>query len=236
MTTETRRGLANLLLALLVVPLAAYIALGGPQEDFVRNLFLLAGIPLVVGNFVIKRIFPVVPLDPDAFTIDGLEENRIYQPGRNLAPKIIAIFPIAFGLAFSLHGYVGGSALLLAFGSVVLAAGIWTLFAKTCRYVDLEKQVVIKRGQWLWFRWQEKIPLARFDRVTIVRYSGGGNSNIPSFAVNLAEKHSRDGATGFNLNMNLANFSGASLYERALRYGQRCAELTGLPFVDNKEF
>ncbi|SDK63678.1 hypothetical protein [Microbulbifer yueqingensis] len=236
MTTESKRSLANLLLSLLVVPLAIHIAFSGNSEDFLQDIFLFAGIPLIIGNRAVKRIFPLVPLDPEAFSINGLEENRIYQPCRNLAPKIIAIFPIAFGLVFSIHGYQGGSAILTVFGTVLLLLGIWTLFGKVSRFIDLDNKTVIKRGQWLWFRWEEEVALARFERITIVRYSSGRNSNIPSFAVNLAEKTSRDGATGFNLNMNLANFTGAGLYERARRYGQRCADLTGVPFVDREEF
>ncbi|WP_346837905.1 hypothetical protein [Microbulbifer sp. SAOS-129_SWC] len=232
MQAETKRNLALLALTLALVPSAVYFSLHRAGDNFLWYCLLIAALPLAVAQRLLKRLLPDAQRTVEEPPIRGLEENRIYQPATNMVPKLVAIFPLVFGLAILLSGYRKSSAVLLVGGGLLLVVGLWTLAAQSHRYIDLHKRQVVRSKRWLWFNWREAIPLAHFDRIAILRHSNSSGSDTQVYcSVNLVGRHVATAAIFFNINMHLENFFGPDQYPRACRYGERCAELLGIRFV-----
>lgn len=155
---------------------------------------------------------------------------KIYQPGKDLHPKVLAIFPLFPGLVALAHGY-DGNLYALGAGIFLTAIAVWTFFGRSERYIDLVQQRVVTRKKWLCFSWGHALPLSHYKHVSVVYGPTHTHSRTVRYNVVLVGKDTRSNHSGgLNTNMYLATFhpeSGGK--EKALEFASQTAQKLSMP-------
>jgi len=164
---------------------------------------------------------------------------KYYQPYQNWYPKIVSIFPVSFGLVIFYEGYRSDSLALVVFGGFLLALGISTIFGLFERYIETDLKKVITRKKWLWFVWENEIPLSQYKYLAVVRrISSSEDSNrITVFwEVNLVSKYAGNDRTGgFSTNICFGSYKKNDGKNVAREFAERISQDIGLRVhIENK--
>lgn len=159
---------------------------------------------------------------------------KIYQPKKNITPKLLSIFPLFIGLVFFGQGFKHNAYTLIFIGTFIISIGIWTWFAKAYQYIDTVKKSVITKKRWLRLSWGREIPLSHYKYIAVViaPRSNQASISVPiSYNVNLVGKHeASDHTGGFITNMWLKTFTQASGgHVKALKFAEETAQQVGMP-------
>lgn len=160
---------------------------------------------------------------------------NIYQPKKNILPKILSIFPVFIGLfVFLGQGLINDSYLLIVIGILVISAGVWTWFGKAYTYIDPINKKVINKKEWLWFSWTSDISLSQYKYVSVVLAPRANSPSVVtpvSYDVNLvARNETSDHSGGFTINVWMGRFypkSGG--HTKALSVAEDISQQTGIP-------